>query len=104
MLLTPFIKRLISIMMAKLVRERADVLSFQFDKLLFSFTDFKEFVIGFLLTTKGSMEEKLDYTFQLYGLFEQCLIKNQNQTPSVFLQISIKMDTLINLRSMLWPK
>ena len=29
--------------------------------------DFKEFVIGFLLTTKGSMEEKLDYTFQLYG-------------------------------------
>ena len=31
-------------------------------------TDFKEFVIGFLLTTKGTMEEKLDYTFQLYGM------------------------------------
>ena len=31
--------------------------------------DFKEFVIGFLLTTKGSMEEKLDYTFQLYGWY-----------------------------------
>ncbi|CAF0745540.1 unnamed protein product [Adineta steineri] len=30
--------------------------------------DFKEFVIGFLLTTKGSMEEKLDYTFQLYDI------------------------------------
>jgi len=30
--------------------------------------DFKEFVIGFLLTTKGTMEEKLDYTFQLYGI------------------------------------
>ncbi len=30
--------------------------------------DFKEFVVGFLLTTKGTMEEKLDYTFQLYGL------------------------------------
>jgi Ca2+-binding EF-hand superfamily protein len=30
--------------------------------------DFKEFVIGFLLTTKGTMEEKLDYTFQLYGM------------------------------------
>jgi Ca2+-binding EF-hand superfamily protein len=34
----------------------------------FSKIDFKEFVIGFLLTTKGTMEEKLDYTFQLYGL------------------------------------
>ena len=31
--------------------------------------DFKEFVIGFLLTTKGTMEEKLDYTFQLYGSY-----------------------------------
>ncbi|CAF1282750.1 unnamed protein product [Adineta steineri] len=30
--------------------------------------DFKEFVIGFLLTTKGTMEEKLDYTFQLYDI------------------------------------
>ena len=30
-------------------------------------SDFKEFLVGFLLTTKGSMEEKLDYTFQLYG-------------------------------------
>ncbi|CAF0944752.1 unnamed protein product [Didymodactylos carnosus] len=30
--------------------------------------DFKEFVIGFLLTTKGTIEEKLDYTFQLYDL------------------------------------
>ncbi|CAF3398996.1 unnamed protein product [Rotaria sp. Silwood1] len=30
--------------------------------------DFREFVIGFLLTTKGSMEEKLDYTFQLYDV------------------------------------
>ncbi len=29
--------------------------------------DFNEFLIGFLLTTKGSMEEKLDYTFQIYG-------------------------------------
>ena len=29
--------------------------------------DFQEFVVGFLLTTKGSIEEKLDYTFQLYG-------------------------------------
>jgi len=33
-------------------------------------TDFREFVIGFLLTTKGTMEEKLDYTFQLYGIKE----------------------------------
>jgi Ca2+-binding EF-hand superfamily protein len=32
-----------------------------------NYLDFKEFVIGFLLTTKGTMEEKLDYTFQLYG-------------------------------------
>ncbi|CAF0929178.1 unnamed protein product [Adineta ricciae] len=30
--------------------------------------DFKEFVIGFLLTTKGTIEEKLDYTFQLYDI------------------------------------
>lgn len=36
---------------------------------LFVQIDFKEFVIGFLLTTKGSMEEKLDYTFQLYGSY-----------------------------------
>ncbi|CAF4358386.1 unnamed protein product [Rotaria socialis] len=30
--------------------------------------DFREFAIGFLLTTKGTMEEKLDYTFQLYDI------------------------------------
>ncbi|CAF2411587.1 unnamed protein product [Rotaria sp. Silwood2] len=30
--------------------------------------DFKEFAIGFLLTTKGTIEEKLDYTFQLYDI------------------------------------
>jgi Ca2+-binding EF-hand superfamily protein len=34
----------------------------------FLWIDFKEFVVGFLLTTKGTMEEKLDYTFQLYGM------------------------------------
>ncbi|CAF1281793.1 unnamed protein product [Adineta steineri] len=34
----------------------------------FQLYDFKEFVIGFLLTTKGTMEEKLDYTFQLYDI------------------------------------
>jgi Ca2+-binding EF-hand superfamily protein len=34
---------------------------------LLLYIDFKEFVIGFLLTTKGTMEEKLDYTFQIYG-------------------------------------
>ncbi|CAF0772817.1 unnamed protein product, partial [Didymodactylos carnosus] len=37
--------------------------------------DFKEFVIGFLLTTKGTMEEKLDYTFQLYGIKNIILTK-----------------------------
>ena len=35
--------------------------------------DFKEFVIGFLLTTKGSIEEKLDYTFQIYGKHIPCI-------------------------------
>ncbi|CAF4191961.1 unnamed protein product, partial [Rotaria magnacalcarata] len=30
--------------------------------------DIKEFAVGFLLTTKGSVEEKLDYTFQLYDI------------------------------------
>lgn len=63
-----FIKHLILIMMEKLVsRIENEFGRFAFRSVLFS-KDFREFVIGFLLTTKGTMEEKLDYTFQLYGL------------------------------------
>lgn len=39
--------------------------------MFFSRVDFREFVVGFLLTTKGTMEEKLDDTFQLDGSFVQ---------------------------------
>jgi len=42
----------------------------EFSYFILFIIDFKEFFIGFLLTTKGTMEEKLDYTFQLYGLKE----------------------------------
>ena len=43
-------------------------------------SDFKEFLVGFLLTTKGSMEEKLDYTFQIYGkILTHFLCKKDSQ-------------------------
>ena len=60
-------KLLISIMMAKLVGRCLLVHERCLPHRSFLRQDFQEFVIGFLLTTKGSMEEKLDYTFQLYG-------------------------------------
>lgn len=58
--------------------------------------DFQEFVIGFLLTTKGSMEEKLDYTFQLYGQYSLRSLVNDHLCS---FQISTKMVISINLRS-----
>ena len=39
--------------------------------MFFSRVDFREFVVGFLLTTKGTMEEKLDDTFQLDFEFDR---------------------------------
>lgn len=77
------------------------------DYLLFLFIpishlDFKEFVVGFLLTTKGSIEEKLDYTFQIYG--KNILHSHSNRFRCYSFQILIKMVTLINQKSTSWLK
>lgn len=59
------------------------------DWLWFVCIDFREFALGFLLTTKGSMEEKLDYTFQIYGkiLFNACKQRNKIELNLFFLDI-----------------
>jgi hypothetical protein len=56
--------------MGKLVGKYIKKPIVEFSYFILFMIDFKEFFIGFLLTTKGTMEEKLDYTFQLYGLKE----------------------------------
>lgn len=100
-----FIKHLTRITMVKWVSRSVIDHRVEGDWNVF-FEDFREFVIGFLLTTKGSMEEKLDYTFQLYGLFfvqfHLCLFVVHQS--NFFPQIWTKTDTLIKRRSMSWRR
>jgi len=55
--------------------------------------DFNEFLIGFLLTTKGSMEEKLDYTFQIYG---KIINQSINQKLKFYFFLDIDKDGYID--------